>query len=74
MRVCAFVCVCVRMLNSPLKDCESCLSRAEPVAAESAKNWSLSLDSGTGLTINLLPAEWTTWAAQEGIPGDRQKW
>lgn len=37
------------------------------------KNCSLSLDSGTGLTINLRPAEWTTWAAELGGTPGREK-
>ena len=41
-------------------------SLKELLAEGGPKNCSLSRDSGTGLTMNLRPAEWTTWAARLG--------
>lgn len=44
----------------------------EVLVEEEPKNCSLRRDSGTGLTMNLRPAEWTTWAAVLGEMPERK--
>lgn len=47
-------------------------SPKEVLAEEAPKNCSLRRDSGTGLTMNLRPAEWTTWAVVLGEMPERK--
>lgn len=64
-------------LQDNFADCASPCDGSSPkeVLAEGApKNCSLRRDSGTGLTMNLRPAEWTTCAAVLGeMPGTKAK-
>lgn len=47
-------------------------SPKEVLAEEAPKNCSLRRDSGTGLTMNLRPAECTTWAVVLGEIPERK--
>lgn len=54
----------IRTQTSPLPGRGSSLM--EVFAEGAPKNCSLRRDSGTGLTMNLRPAEWTTWVVVLG--------